>query len=216
MSLFWALKKMRHKMRMVFLGYSIGVILREVENYASATTKTTRELARVVISDDAKERKLDSSNLTTLRNLEQRGAISVNYLPRQEFTGGAYRYEQVNNSDAMLAIGGGKGTYSLGSEMTDLGKPVLPLDLRIGALSEDGEGALALHKELMDHPSRFFPNSHSTVVNKLSLVSLDSGINDVRSVARAASELIDAEIRAKSTHEVPISHNSASRHFSLA
>lgn len=174
------------------------VALREVENYASSTTNPKRRLAKVVMSDDAREKRLTTQNLVTLRNLEQREVVSVYYVPRQEFTGGAYRSEQIAVANAMLAIGGGKGTYSLGSEMTDLGLPVLPLDLQIGALSEDGEGALALHREMMDNPSRFFPNSHNEVVNKLSLVSLNTGINDVENAARAASDLINAELGSQS------------------
>ncbi len=170
------------------------VALREVENYASSTTNPNRRLARIVMSDDAREKRLTNQNLETLRNLEQREVVSVYYIPRQEFTGGAYRSEQIAAADAMLAIGGGKGTYSLGSEVTDLKMPVLPLDLQIGSLGEDGEGALALHREMMDNPSRFFPNSHNDVINKLSLVSLNSGINDVENAARAASDLIYAEL----------------------
>ena len=173
------------------------VALREVENYASSTTRPQRRLAKVVMSDNAREKRLTIQNLETLRNLEQREVVSVYYIPSQEFTGGAYRSEQIAVADAMLAIGGGKGTYSLGSEMADLGMPVLPLDLQIGSLSDDGEGALALHKEMMDNPSRFFPNTHNDVVNKLSLVSLNSGINDVENAARAASDLIFAELGSK-------------------
>lgn len=174
------------------------VALREVENYASSTTNPPRRLAKVVMSDDAREKRLTTQNLVTLRDLEQREAVSVYYVPRQEFTGGAYRAEQLHAADAMLAIGGGKGTYSLGSEMTDLGMPVLPLDLQIGSLSQDGEGALALHREMLDIPNRFFPKSHQDVINKLSLVSLNSGINDVDYAARAASDLICGELAAES------------------
>lgn len=174
------------------------VALREVENYASSTTNPQRRLVKVVMSDDAREKRLTTQNLVTLRNLEQREVVSVYYVPRQEFTGGAYRSEQMDAADALLAIGGGKGTYALGSEMAELGMPVLPLDLQIGSLSDDGEGALALHREMMDNPSRFFPNSHNDVVNKLSLVSLNSGINDVENAARAASELIYVELGSQS------------------
>lgn len=174
------------------------VVLREVENYASSTTTPQRRLAKVVMSDEARESKLSSDNLITLRNLEQREVVSVYYVPRREFTGGAYRYEQISEADGMLAIGGGKGTYSLGSEMTDLGKPVLPVDLQIGSMNEDGDGALGLHREMMDHSSRFFPVSNQNVVNKLGLVSLNAGINEVENAARVASELINAEFESKS------------------
>ena len=172
------------------------VALREVESYASSTTKPQNRLAIIVMSDDARAKKLSRENLKVLRNLEQRRAVSVNYLRREQFTGGAYRAEQMNRADAMLAIGGGKGTYALGREMTDQGKPVLALDLQIGSLSNDGDGALALHKETMDSPDHFFPFTHQEMVGKLGLVSLESGINNVEQVARVAAELIEAELSA--------------------
>ena len=55
-------------------------------------------------------------------------------------------------SDAMLAIGGGKGTYSAGTEMAERGKPALPLDLQLGSMADDGDGAFTLHREMMTSP----------------------------------------------------------------
>ncbi len=60
----------------------------------------------------------------------------------------------------MVAIGGGKGTYICGMDVLSAGKPVLPVDLNIRAFSGDGDGAILLHRELMDDPPRFFPGIH--------------------------------------------------------
>ena len=86
---------------------------------------------------------------------------------REDFTGGRYREAQVQCADGMVALGGGKGTYACGKDMSDLGKPVLPMDLDIGAFSEDGKGALDLHREFVDSPGRFFPKTHATVAGRI-------------------------------------------------
>ena len=93
----------------------------------------------------------------------------------------------------MLAIGGGKGTYSTGIEMTSLGKPVLPMDLRLGSITNDGEGAVALHRELTSNPRSFFPKTHADVINRIGLIGLNRGINDVGAVARTAAEVLERE-----------------------
>ena len=109
------------------------LVLREVENYAETTTEDSRPYARVVMSDEAPESKIDDANLRLLRNLEQRNVIEICPIRREVFTGGEYRKVMVEMADAMIVIGGGKGTYSAGTAMTALRKPVLPLDLQLGS-----------------------------------------------------------------------------------
>ena len=116
--------------------------LREIENYAETTTEAPRPYAKVVMSDAAPESKIDDANLRLLKNLEQRKVVELCPIRREVFTGGEYRKAMIENADAMLAIGGGKGTYSAGTDMMDQGKPVLPLDLRLGSATDDGDGAV--------------------------------------------------------------------------
>ena len=101
------------------------VALREVERYANSTTESTRPYARVIMSDRARESKIDDARLRLLRKLEQRNAVEFCHIRREVFTGGEYRKLMTERSDAMLAIGGGKGTYAAGTRMIALGKPVL-------------------------------------------------------------------------------------------
>ena len=171
------------------------VVLREVAEYAKTTTEAPRAYALVVMSDEAVEGEIDDSNLRLLTNLEQRNIVELCHIRRERFTGGEYRKAQIDRADAMLGIGGGKGTYSAGTEMTASGKPVLPLDLRLDSLG-GGEGALALHREMMSDPSRFFPNTHRDVINRIGLISLNRGINDAGSVAQVAVEVIEKELNA--------------------
>ena len=170
--------------------------LQEIERHANSTTECSRPYARVVMSDVAWESKIDDAGLRLLRNLEQRNAVELCHIRREVFTGGEYRRVMVEESDAMLAIGGGKGTYAAGTGMIALGKPVLPLDLQLGSTADDGDGAVALHREMASEPGRFFPSTHQDVMNRLGLLSLDRGINDAESVARVSAEMLARELEA--------------------
>ena len=172
------------------------VVLREVNQYARTTTDSPRCYAKVVMSNAATESKIDDTNLLTLKELQQRNVIEIHHIRREVFTGGEYRKAELNLADAMLAIGGGKGTYSIGTEMTAAGKPVLPLDLDLGAYQDDGDGAVTLNREMMSHPNRFFPNTHPNVINRLQTISLNRGISDAKTAAQAAAEMMSMELDA--------------------
>ena len=170
--------------------------LREIERHAKSTTENPRPYARIVMSDVAPDSKIDDANLRLLRDLEQRNVVELCPIRREVFTGGEYRKVMVEKADAMLAIGGGKGTYSVGTEMIALGKPVLPLNLQLGSTADDGDGAVALHREMVSNPSRFFPSTYRDVMNRTELFSLDRGINDPEVVARVSAERLARELDA--------------------
>jgi len=170
--------------------------LRAVEQFAQTTMAQPRPYARVVMSDQAPENKIGDANLKLLRNLEQRNVIERTHIRREVYTGGEYRTVMTDLADAMVAVGGGKGTYSAANEMIKLDKPVLPLNLEIGAITEDGEGGAALHRELMTDPDCFFPNTHSEIVNRLGLLSLNRGLAQPEAAALTAVEMLSKELAA--------------------
>ena len=170
------------------------VVLREIANYAETTAEPPRSYARVVMSDEAYQKKIDDTNLRVLTNLQQRNAVELHHIQHERFTGGTYRKAMVAWSDAMLGIGGGKGTYAVGKDMAELSKPVLPLDLGLGSSKGDGEGAEALHKEMMSNPRRFFLHTYCDVINKTGLMGLNRGVNDAEGAAQVAVELIEKEL----------------------
>ena len=80
----------------------------------------------------------------------------------------------------MLAIGGGKGTYSAGS-IHDLPwvSPSSRFDLQLGSTADDGNGGVALHREMVSAPDRFFSSTYQDCEEtELDCFSLDRGIND--------------------------------------
>lgn len=172
------------------------VVLREVERYAERTTTPPRVCVRIVMSDQAEESLIDDENILVVRNLLQRNVAECHYIPHQLFTGGEYRKIQVEACDGVLAIAGGKGTYSIGSEMIDQGKPVLPTDLRLGSSREDGDGALLLHSEMTSDPESFFAHTHREAIHKVALTRLNRGVNSVDDAARAAVDMFHCEFEA--------------------
>ena len=63
-------------------------ILRVVAQYAETTIESPRRYARIVMSDDAAESKIDDINLRLLIALEQRNVVERRYIRRGTFTGG--------------------------------------------------------------------------------------------------------------------------------
>ena len=146
------------------------------------------------MSDQAVETKIDDKNFGLFSKLAQRGVLEVERIRREEYTGGRYRQLELELADAMVAIGGGKGTYISRTDMLEAGKPVLPIDLKIGASSEDGEGAVLLLRELMQDPGRFFPESEVEVIDKIETLSLDRDIHGPLVVAQRAAEILSWEL----------------------
>ena len=174
-------------------------ILRAIEPFVESTLQPQRILVRVIIRDDSWQYRMGDSHQGTFNRLQQRGAMEVHRIPKEVYTGGKYREAQCEYSDCMLALGGGKGTYSLGRQMIALGKPVLPLDLEIGSFSEDGEGGLLLHKELQAKPEEFFPVTYSTLSNKIEFLSLAGEGQDPANVAQRVIEALTLELESISS-----------------
>ena len=173
------------------------VIMRSIESYVETSISPSRTLAHVVMSDDAWERKMADRHRRTFTNLQQRGVLQVEYIRRELYTGGEYRRSEQEIADALVALGGGTGTYVVGNDMLDRGKPVLPLDLEIGAFSEDGEGALQLHRELLVDPISYFPNTHREIMNRLETLSLNQSDHNVGTVAQRVVEVLSRELGTK-------------------
>ena len=168
--------------------------LREVEKFAESSTEPPRPYVRIVMSDAATESKIDPANLRLLKNLEQRNVVELFPIRREVFTGGEYRKVMIEQADTLVAVGGGKGTYSAGTDMMAEGKAVLPLDLQLGSIVQDGDGAVALHREMISDPERFFRNTHQEMRNRIGLLSLDRGISDAGTVARVSAEMLAREL----------------------
>lgn len=170
-------------------------VLRTLEKYLDGQPRqpTSRYSAVVITSNKAMARKMSDENRQLISRLSQRQAVDIIFVEDELHTGGNIRDAQLERAGAMISLGGGKGVADEAAKLIRRGKPVLPLDLAIGALSGDGEGALALHRRLLTEPSVFFPQTHTSVRGLIPSLSLEMGSVDPLAVALRIVDAIAAE-----------------------
>ena len=78
------------------------------------------------------------------------------------------------------------GIYICSTNKLDAGKTVLPVDLQVGALSEDGGGVVLIDSELMPNPGDFFPSGLAEVIKKIDALSPDREVR--QSTAREGAD----------------------------
>jgi nucleoside phosphorylase len=171
-------------------------VLREIDEYLAVSGEHVRRCVTVVTSHKAWSTKMPEAHRQVLGRLSGTGAAEVIYVDDDVHTGGNIGDEQVGRASAMIALGGGKGVNDRAHKMMRQGCPVLPMDLSIGALSGDGDGATGLHKKLLAEPQRFFPLTAAHVRSYIPSLSLDVQGADVEAVAMRTVELLAAELDA--------------------
>jgi hypothetical protein len=150
----------------------------------------------VVTSPKAWSTKLSEEQRRQLTKLSEAGAAEFSFVDDAVHTGGNIGDEQVGAASAMVAIGGGKGVIDRAHKMMRKCSPVLPMDLSVGALSGDGEGAMGLHKTLLTEPQRFFPLTADALRRLGPSLSLNAQDADVEAVAQRAITLLATELAA--------------------
>jgi nucleoside phosphorylase len=172
------------------------VVLREIDRYLVGDADLARPCVFVVTSQKAWSRKMTEAHRQLLARLSGSGAADIVYVDDDVHTGGNIGDEQVQRADAMIAIGGGKGVADRAHKIMQKGRPVLPLDITLGALNNDGGGAVGLHKKLGSEPQRFFPQTHARVRSQIPSLSLDLEGSDAGAVATRVAEVIASEFAA--------------------
>jgi len=171
-------------------------VLREIDRCLTLSGAPVRHCLVVVTSYKAWSTKMSEAQRELLAKLSGAGAAECAYVDDAVHTGGNIGDEQIGRASAMVAVGGGKGVTDRAHKMMRKGCPVLPLDLSVGALSGDGDGALGLHKKLLAEPQRFFPLTADHVKRYLPSLSLDIQGADVEAVAERVVESLAAEFDA--------------------
>lgn len=170
-------------------------VLREIDR-CLALDAPVRHCVVVVTSHKAWSTKMSETQRQLLAKLSGAGAAECAYVDDAVHTGGNIGDEQIERAAAMIAIGGGKGVTDRAQKMMRKGCPVLPMDLSIGALSGDGDGAVGLHKKLLAEPQRFFRFTADHVRRYLPSLSLDVQGAELEAVAVRVVELLAAEFDA--------------------
>lgn len=131
---------------------------------------------RIVASWDRLQAKANPEQRKLLLGMVARGVAELVPLEEDVVTGGNIGDEQVEYATAMVALGGGKGVLDRARKMVKKLLPVLPLDLQLGANSEDGAGALGVLKNFLANPLNYMPNTGNKVVKFLPALSLQDPV----------------------------------------
>ena len=153
-----------------------------------------RPLASVFMRDDAMQNKISDENATLIRKLQSNNAIEVRHIEADLYSGGEYRDWQTDFCHGMVAIGGGKGTYQVGDKMLKAGRPVMPMDIELGAYSEDGKGAVQLLSEMKSDDRTFLPRNYQLVSSKLYALSLENPYWPTQRVAYTVAAILSDEL----------------------
>lgn len=170
-------------------------VLRAVDECLMRTGDTGgRPLAAVFMRDNAMQTKISGDNATLIRNLQSNNAIQVQHIEADLYSGGEYRDWQTDFCHGMVAIGGGKGTYQVADKMLKAGRPVMPMDVELGAYSEDGKGAIQLLSEMKSDAKTFLPRNYQLVGSKLYALSLESPCWSVERLAYTVAAILSDEL----------------------
>ena len=151
-------------------------------------------LARVVTGTDSIAKRFSPENARLIQDLQTRWVIDVQHLEESRYYGGSYRDVLAGLADALIVVGGGKGTYDMGKRMLEAGKPVMAMDIAIGSRYDDGGGALQLLSEMKTNGQTFLPRHHQVVGKNLYALSLEYPVWPIRRVATAVSEIVAGEL----------------------
>lgn len=89
--------------------------------------------------------------------LRNRNSVGMESLLPGWSAGGILRRRLAQLGDVFIGISGGQGVEQLAVEYSSKGKPVIPLDIRVGSSSRDGSGgASRLFERAIAEPDNFF------------------------------------------------------------
>lgn len=139
---------------------------------------------KIVASQERLQSKANPEQRMLLMGMIARGVAEFVPIDEELLTGGNVGDEQIEHATAMLALGGGKGVLDRARKMTKKMLPVLPLDLKLGANSEDGTGALGILKSFQANPLTYMPNSGNKVAKVLPALSLQEPVISVSDICK--------------------------------
>lgn len=147
----------------------------------------------IVTSRSAMREKMSHEKRAIIRKLQAAHFADVRYLDDELITGGNIGDEQVNVAKAMIALGGGKGVSDRASKMRKANHPVLPFDLQLAGICEDGLGARGLNEKFFKEPQTMFPCTGESVIQQLDTLSLQEPYFSLEQISDISVELIKRE-----------------------
>lgn len=152
---------------------------------------------KIVASQERLQAKANLEQRKLLYGMVARGVAELVDLENEIVTGGNVGDEQVEVASAMVALGGGKGVLDRARKMARRSLPVLPLDLQLGAFSEDGSGASGILKTFRSTPLMYMPNTGTSVVKSLPALSLQEPVLSLPEIAKRIVKVFYEEEQAR-------------------
>jgi len=111
----------------------------------------------VVATSEKAESEIPADRRALYESLLKSGLVQVEYIMPGSRAAVFVRQRQAIYGDALFILGGGTGVEHSANLYLARRKPVVPLDLALGASRDDGTGgAMRLSKEARSEPARFF------------------------------------------------------------
>jgi len=170
-------------------------VLREIDACHHGQSPSPRVV--IVLADRHRRDSMNAEQRALIARLSVRGLAKIDVIRDEVVTGGNIGDAQAAHASAMIALGGGKGVSDRAYKMMKKGLPVYPMDLKIGANSEDGEGALGLYRNFMSAPLPFFSHTGANVVSKTPALSLEEPVLMVAEIAAHVVGLLEGELAAE-------------------
>lgn len=152
---------------------------------------------KIVASQERLQSKANPEQRMLLGGMIARGVAELVPLEDEVLTGGNVGDEQIEHATAMVALGGGKGVLDRARKMSRKLLPVLPLDLQLGANSEDGAGALGVLRNFHTNPLTYMPNSGNKIVKVMSALSLQEPVIALSNISKRIVKIFYEEEQAR-------------------
>lgn len=176
-------------------------IAREIDQLT--VEKRDKIYLKIVASNNFMEKKASPEQRQLLRKMIARGIAEYICIDDETKTGSNVAEEQVKHATAMIALGGGKGVLDRANKMAKKSLPILPLDLQIGANSEDGSGALGLIEKFRKVPLTYMPNTGLNVIKIIEALSLEDSVLSLSDISKRITRIFYEEEIARLSHLPP-------------
>jgi hypothetical protein len=161
---------------------------------AKSSASTVQGKLIATVTTDKTTNQIPDNRKTLWSDLVAADSVFIRSVEPGWTSGAIRRQMQAEIGDVLICISGGEGVEHLAKEFALQGKPVIPLDLQLGASTKDGTGgASKLFGQMRAHPERFAPFADlSSAGGLLTRIETRQGKEPVANVVCGILNLIKA------------------------